>query len=148
MAEGKFKPRHPEKYKGNSERIFWRSRWEMKFMMYLDASPDVVQWSSEEIIIPYESPLDRKWHRYFPDFWVRLKNGETYIAEVKPLYQTVPPVKKGKRITKGFLNEVNTYAVNYKKWEAARAYCAKKGWEFKILTEVELNIPVRGNGKR
>ena len=39
--------------------------------------------------------------------------------------------------------ETLTYAKNQAKWEAARKYCDKNGWEFKILTEYELILKQR-----
>jgi hypothetical protein len=42
-------------------------------MLHLDKNPSVVSWSSEEIIIPYKSPADGKWHRYFVDFYVQIQ---------------------------------------------------------------------------
>lgn len=147
MTEGFFKARNPAKYRGNPQKIIWRSRWELKYMIYLDSSPEVVEWSSEEIIIPYRSPKDNKIHRYFPDFWVKLNTGHIYIVEIKPFYQTVPPVPKKKK-TKSALNEAMTYGVNLAKWAAAEVFCAKKGWQFVKLTEYELNIPGKKNGKR
>ena len=72
--KGKFRPQNRDKYKGNASNIQYRSGWELNFMKYLDRQPEVVRWSSEEIIIPYKSPIDGKWHRYFPDFWVKTSN--------------------------------------------------------------------------
>lgn len=138
-----FKPKNPKKYKGNPDNIIYRSGWEAKFMAYLDGHPDVLEWSSEEIAIPYLSPIDNKWHRYFPDFLVKRKDVhgkvETIMVEVKPKKQTKPPVKQ-KRITKRYILEVQTWGINSSKWEAAEAYCAKRGWKFMKLTEDELNI--------
>lgn len=141
--KGFFKPKNPKKYKGNPDNIIYRSGWEAKFMAYLDGHPDVLEWSSEEIAIPYLSPIDNKWHRYFPDFLVKRKDVhgkvETIMVEVKPKKQTKPPVKQ-KRITKRYILEVQTWGINSSKWEAAEAYCAKRGWKFMKLTEDELNI--------
>ncbi|SVE28479.1 uncharacterized protein METZ01_LOCUS481333, partial [marine metagenome] len=88
--KGKFRPQNIEKYKGNPSNIVYRSGWELDFMKYLDRQPEVLQWNSEEIIIPYKSPIDGKWHRYYPDFWVRTSKGESLI-EIKPKKQTKPP---------------------------------------------------------
>lgn len=141
--KGFFKPKNPKKYKGNPDNIIYRSGWEAKFMAYLDGHPDVLEWSSEEIAIPYLSPIDNKWHRYFPDFLVKRKDVhgkvETIMVEVKPKKQTRPPVKQ-KRITKRYILEVQTWGINSSKWEAAEAYCAKRGWLFMKMTEDELNI--------
>jgi len=110
-------------------------------MMKLDHDPDVVQWSSEEIIIPYVSPLDNKVHRYFPDLWYKKKDGSQYLIEIKPEYQQVPPTtqltKKG-QMTKRSLKETFEYAKNMKKWEAAKDWCKKRGIKFEIWGETAL----------
>jgi hypothetical protein len=134
---GKFKPKHPEKYKGNAENIWFRSSWELKVMQWLDLSDNVMWWSSEELAIRYYNPVDNKIHRYFPDFIVKIKKKDntekTYVIEVKPEYQTKQPVKKKK--TQRFINESVTYIINQSKWKAATEFCKDHGWEFKILTE-------------
>jgi hypothetical protein len=103
----------------------------------------VVEWSNEEIVIPYLSPVDNRWHRYFPDFFVRVlnKNGlrEAMILEVKPKSQSQPPVKKTK-ITRKYINEVMTWGVNEAKWKAADVYCNERGWKFRVITEEHLGI--------
>ncbi len=141
--KGYFKPRNPSKYKGDPTNIIYRSRWESKFMNYLDSHPDVLQWASEELIIPYRSPVDGKMHRYFPDFIVRKRNPqgvvETLLIEIKPASQTKEPVKK-KTINKAYISEVMTWGVNQAKWKAAKEFCEDRKWKFLILTEKELNI--------
>lgn len=141
--KGRFKPRNPQKYMGDPTNIIYRSGWELKLMMYLDKHPDVLEWGSEELIIPYRSPIDGKIHRYFPDFLVKRinRNGikETLLIEVKPEYQTVPP-KKQNRITPRYLNEVKTWGVNEAKWKAASEFCKDRGWKFEIMTERHLGI--------
>jgi hypothetical protein len=139
---GKFFPQNPNKYMGDPGNIFYRSLWERKVMVKLDLTESVVSWSSEEIIVPYISPVDNKWHRYFPDFFIVLETKEGrkgVMIEVKPEKQTKPPTKKAK-VTKSYLNEVMTWGVNEAKWNAAKELCSHKGWEFRILTEKELNI--------
>ena len=107
---GKFVPKNPDKYTGNVSTIIYRSLWEFKLMKYLDAHDEIVKWASEEIIIPYRSPIDRRMHRYFPDFWVQKKSGEQLVIEVKPKQQLKPP-KKPKRQTQRYLREMHTFAV-------------------------------------
>ncbi|MAE55206.1 MAG: head completion protein [Porticoccaceae bacterium] len=140
---GKFKPSYPGKYKGDPTNIIYRSLWERKFMVWCDRNINVEEWGSEEIIIPYISPVDGRVHRYFPDFYVRARTktgGKTrLIIEVKPLKQTQTP-KKQQRRTKKYLNEVRTYAVNDAKWKAAREYCKDRQMVFMILTEKELQV--------
>lgn len=141
--QGYFKPKNPHKYKGDPTNIIYRSSWELKLMKYLDERKDVVKWGSEEIVIPYRSPIDGRVHRYFPDFLVTKinKDGiqETALIEVKPKSQTQPP-KRQNKITKRYLTEVKTWGVNEAKWRAALEYCKDRGWTFHIFTEKELGI--------
>ena len=141
--KGKYSPINPKKYKGNHNNIIYRSLWERKFMKYCDTTVNILEWGSEEIIVGYISPLDNRPHRYFPDFYIKVKESmgqiKTYLIEIKPKKQTVEPEKK-KRVTKGYLYEVMEYAKNQAKWSAAREFCKDNGWEFKILTETELGI--------
>jgi hypothetical protein len=112
-------------------------------MVRLDEDPNVIEWSNEEIVIPYLSPIDGRWHRYFPDFFVRVRNRqgmqEAMILEVKPLKQSVPPPIK-KRITRQYIQEVATYGINEAKWKAATEYCKDRNWSFKVITEKDLGI--------
>lgn len=111
-------------------------------MKWLDDNPNVIWWASEELPIPYRSPIDGKTHRYFPDFIVKVKRRDglvmTYILEVKPEFQTKQPVRKRK--TKRFIEESVTYAVNQEKWRAADIFCKEHGWEFKVITEKDLGL--------
>lgn len=141
--KGYFKPKFPEKYKGNANNIIYRSLWERHCMVYFDQNPNVVKWCSEEVIVPYKSPIDGRTHRYFPDFLIQVKNKydniETILIEVKPFKETHEPKKK-KRVTKNYLYEVKTWGINSAKWKAAEEFCADRKWKFMILTEKELGI--------
>ena len=141
--KGMFKPKNPQKYRGDPTNIIYRSSFELKLMVYLDQHPEVISWGSEEIIIPYKSPIDNRYHRYFVDFVVTKINKqgkkETALIEVKPKAQTRPP-KKQEKITKRYLTEVKTWGINEAKWKAANEYCKDRGWSFHIFTEQELGI--------
>jgi hypothetical protein len=141
--KGYFKAKYPKKYKGNPTNIIYRSSYELKLMMYLDRTSNVLEWASEEFYVPYKSPIDGKVHRYFPDFWVKKKNNqgiiETIVIEVKPKKFTIPPVPKS-QVSKQYLYEVKEWGRNQAKWEAANKYCKQKGWKFLIVTEKELGI--------
>jgi hypothetical protein len=141
--QGKFKPKNPQKYKGDPTNIIYRSGWELKLMMHLDNHQNVIWWQSEELAIPYRSPVDGKVHRYFVDFIARVKkeNGKekTIMIEVKPFSQTKEP-KKQASPSKKYLKEVFTWGINSAKWDAAKNYCENRGWDFEIFTEKELNI--------
>lgn len=140
--KGTFSPRNPSKYNGNSKNIIYRSNWELRVMKWLDEHPQVIWWASEELPIPYKSPVDHRMHKYFPDFIVKLKQKSgvvtTMVLEVKPHAQTKAPTQKRK--TKRFIQEAATYAVNQEKWRAADLFCKEHGWQFKILTEKELGL--------
>lgn len=141
--KGIFKPKNPNKYRGDPTNIIYRSRWELLFMQYCDSHPDIIQWASEELVIPYRSPLDGKVHRYFPDFWIKKVNRErkteTVVVEIKPWAQTKEPIPQNK-LTKKYLYEVQTWGVNSSKWIAADKYCKERGWKFMIMTEKELGV--------
>jgi len=140
--QGLFKPKNREKYRGDPDNVVYRSSWELKAMKWFDEHPQVLWWSSEELIIPYVSPVDNRPHRYFPDFIAQMKqsNGSvmTYVIEVKPEAQTKMPVKRKR--TQRYISEAVTYAVNQEKWRAADVFCQEHGWKFIILTEKELGI--------
>lgn len=140
--KGWFTPVYPNKYKGDSKNIVYRSNWELRVMKWLDMNPAVIWWASEELVIRYKSPLDQKMHRYFPDFIVRIKRKagleKTLVLEIKPHKQTQKPVQKRK--TQRFIQEAATYAVNQEKWRAADLFCKEHGWEFLVLTEKDLGI--------
>lgn len=140
--KGKYKPVFPQKYKGDPTCIIFRSSWEKKFMKYCDMNEKILEWSSEEIIIPYHAP-DGRIRRYFPDFYIKVQEvtnqTKKYIIEIKPQKQTQPPPKP-KRQTKRYIQEVFEYVKNQSKWEAAEEWCKDRGYEFKVFTEKELNV--------
>ena len=141
--KGKYQPSYPKKYKGNPTNIIYRSLWERKFMVYCDNNQNILEWGSEEIVVPYRSPLDNRYHRYFPDFYIKVRESsgkiKKMIIEIKPQRQCVEP-KVQKRKTKAYIYEVVEYAKNQAKWKAAEEWCLDRGYEFKVLTENELGI--------
>lgn len=138
---GRFKPKNYKKYKGDPTKVFYRSLWERRFMVYCDNNTNILEWGSEEVIIPYKSPLDKRVHRYFPDFFIKYKNSSGKIIreliEVKPKKYLTPP-KEPKRKTKRYLAEVNNYIINQAKFKAAQEYCDDRKLGFRILTEEHL----------
>jgi len=112
-------------------------------MVYCDKNPNILEWGSEELALPYRSPIDNRIHRYFPDFYIKVKEStgqiKKYLVEVKPKRQTVEPTVQ-KRKTKQYIYEVVEYAKNQAKWQAAREFCKDRLWEFKIITEDDLGI--------
>ena len=141
--KGRYIPKNPQKYKGNPSQIIYRSLWERKFMVYCDRNDKVIEWGSEEVIVPYRSPWDGKIHRYYPDFYIKIEQTsggvKKFIIEVKPEYQTKEPTKTPKKRTRKWYKEVQTYGINQAKWKSAIDWCANRGMEFKILTEKHLN---------
>lgn len=140
--QGRYRLINPSKYKGERGNIQYRSSWELKMMRYLDMTENVLEWSSEEIVIPYLSPLDKKFHRYFTDFYAKVKESsgdiKKYIIEVKPRSQRIKPKKSKNKIK--YIKEVKTYAVNQAKWEAAEMWCKKYGYIFRVFDETDLGI--------
>jgi hypothetical protein len=141
--KGKFKPSFPEKYDGDPTNIVYRSLWELKFLRYCDLNENILEYSSEEIVIPYMDRSTNRVRRYFPDAYIKVKqpdgNIKKYLIEIKPSKQTIPPPKP-KRQTRRYIAEAMEFVKNQSKWEAAREYCRDRMMEFKILTEHDLGI--------
>lgn len=135
--KGKYQVKNSSKYKGNLKMITFRSSWELKFLKWCDENPDVISFSSEEIVIPYLSPMDNQYHRYFVDFWVKFKNGQQILIEIKPDTQTKPP-KIPKKINESYMESLMTWEKNNAKWRAAMEYAKKNDMIFKVWTEKSL----------
>ena len=135
--KGLYKPTHPKKYVGDPKKIVYRSLLERRFMRYCDLNQDILYWASEELPIRYFNPIDKKFHRYFPDFVVKTVNNEKYMIEIKPSRQVAKP-KPPKKKTKSYMRESFEYIKNQAKWQAAKSYCDDKGMKFKLITEKDL----------
>lgn len=131
---GRYPVGNPQKYDGDSTKVYYRSLWERQVFKWCESNPQVVRWSSEETVIPYKCKTDNRVHRYFVDVKIKLETGETYLIEIKPKKETIAP-KKPARQTKKYVNEVMTYVKNQSKWEAAEEYCMQRGWKFVVWTE-------------
>ena len=142
----KWIPKHPEKYTGNLANITTRSSWEVRFLDWCDNNSSVLEYSSEEVVVPYRSPIDMKLHRYFCDAKIKIRTSagviKTYLVEIKPAHQRIPPVKP-KRQTKRYIAECATFMVNQAKWSAADHWARDRGWEFMVLDEYDLGIQKR-----
>lgn len=137
--KGKFTSlKNPKKYAGDSSKITYRSLWEKNAFRWCDESPDVVEWASEEVAIPYINPMTGKRSRYFPDLYIKFKSGAQHIIEIKPDKQTRIP-EEPKRKTKKYLNEVSTFSVNSAKWQSALEVSERNGLVFEVWTENTLN---------
>ena len=149
MYQGKFKVKNVKKYQGNIDEVYYRSSWELSVMLWCDNNPNITQWSSEELCIPYLCPTDNKMHRYFVDFRIRFNDKHTYIIELKPKKQTIAPEQKSlnKRHRKQYLTEVLNFVKNQAKWKAAEQFATKRGELFQVWTEEtlkQLNIKILG----
>ena len=136
-----YKPVNPEKYKGDINKIVSRSSYEWNFYRWLDFNSNVISWISEPIGIPYIDYTGKQ-RRYFPDVIFKCKtpegNEKTYVIEIKPVKETVPPIVNRRKRHKTILYEKQTWETNIRKWNAAKQYCKLKGWEFKLITEKEI----------
>lgn len=112
-------------------------------MRWCDINDSVLEWGSETTVIPYKSPVDNKIHRYFVDFYIKVKNKDgaikKYLVEIKPEKFTKPPPIP-QRKTKRFIEEVFLYGTNQAKWKQANEYCLDRGMQFLILTEKDLGL--------
>jgi len=131
--KGFYRVKNPKKYDGDFTNVVYRSHWEMQVFRWCDMNDQVLKWSSEEIVVPYWYPIDKKYHRYFVDLKFTTSEG-TFLIEIKPKSQTVPP-KKPSRQTKKYLEESRTYVKNVSKWKAAENYAKDRNWKFMIWTE-------------
>lgn len=136
--KGKWQPKNRNKYNGDYTKITFRSLWERNTFRWMDDNPNVISWSSEEVVVPYICGTDKKMHRYFVDIWFKDKSGKAFLVEIKPKKETTPPKKPANRRTKRYINESLTYIKNASKWKAAEDYCADRGWVFQIWHEDHL----------
>jgi len=138
--QGQFTPKIPEKYLGDVSDIQFRSKWEYKFCYYCDYEESVEKWSCETIEIPYNFIENEQYvtKTYIPDFWVKFKNGDEFIIEVKPYKQIVepiPPKNSSIKSLEGYEYRLREYLKNMLKWESAEEYCKRRGLTFYLLTE-------------
>jgi hypothetical protein len=138
-----YTPVNKEKYKG-SYPIICRSTWETAFCKWADGNENIILWSSEDVSIKYQDPNmpikngKPKFRTYYPDFLIQTIKGEIFLIEVKPYKETTPPKRSTRKSNKTIVTETKTWRTNQAKWRAAKSYCKRKGWEFKIITEREL----------
>ena len=132
-----FIPKNPRKYMGpNRDQIISRSSWEHHMMMVFDNHPDVIQWSSETIQIPYKNPFTLRWTVYIPDFLVFYRDRKNKI--IKELIEVKP-----REHLPGYRGAVSRLVeaaqiVNAAKWDAARVVCNKNHWRFRIIADDEM----------
>jgi hypothetical protein len=132
--KGKYKLRNPKKYGGNPDKVVFRSLWERNTFRWIESQDNIVEWVSEEIVVPYVCETDKKVHRYFIDVYFKTADGKKYLIEIKPKRETAPP-KKPKRNSRRYLSEALTYVKNQSKWKAANKFALDNGCVFQIWTE-------------
>ena len=139
--KGRYPPKNPDKYNGDVNKIIFRSSWELAFCKFCDKNPNILEWASEEIYIPYRCPLKNSNKRYFPDFWIKYQNKnqeiKQEIIEIKPKSQTSTP-KSNTKNPRQRLYEQSTYVVNMAKWQAAERWCNERGIKFRVISEDQL----------
>lgn len=140
--QGKYRPINPQKYIGNPCNIIYRSGWEKIFLKWCDITSSVISYGSEELVIPYISPIDNKIHRYYIDFFIIVRQSDgtvkKFAIEIKPYNQTIPPKITKKMMTESIKYKLETYSINTAKWNAARKFCKQHNMDFVILTERNL----------
>lgn len=134
-AQGLFTPKNPAKYIGKHAPRY-RSGWELTFMTFCDSNSNVLYWASEAMYIPYRHPLTGKQANYIPDFFVVYQNkfGKKIaeVVEIKPKKQSLIESRVASAKDRVIV------AINQAKWKSAMAYCAAKGYTFRVVTEDDL----------
>ena len=129
-----FTPKNPEKYKATYP-ILYRSSWELAVFTKFDLHPNVLQWASESVKIPYQNPITGKFGRYVPDLLVvyvdRNNKKHAELIEIKPMRESILEKAKTKR-------DKLAVVINTAKWKAAAQFCQKNNLKFRVLTEAQL----------
>jgi hypothetical protein len=135
FARGKYTLKNPAKYVGTKTPTY-RSSWEHSFMRLCDEHPNVYQWASEAIRIPYRHPITGKHTIYVPDFFIVYmdKQGRKHaeMIEVKPMNQTTME-RAGKS-----MGRKTQVVINHAKWKAANAYARQRRITFRVVSEEQL----------
>lgn len=134
--KGKYTLKNRDKYIGDANNIVYRSSWERAALKWCDTNPNIIQFNSEEFVIPYVCKTDNKVHRYFLDLWFKTRMGKTYIVEIKPKTQLSP--SRARKNSPRYITESLTYIKNQSKWHAASEFAKDNGIIFQIWTEETL----------
>jgi hypothetical protein len=139
FVTGDFAKFNPKKYVGEYP-ITYRSSYELDFMFKMEMNPKVKAWAAEQIVIPYlmkekrgDSFVDVR-HNYITDATVWLHDNTKYVCEIKPL--TFSPKSIGEMKTNFQIYK------NSQKWRYAIQWCRQNGYEFKVITEVQLKTTI------
>ena len=144
--EGVFKPKFLKKWL-NQKPIRFLSNYERQAFKFLEKHPAIISLGSETVIIPYRCPFDKnKVRKYMVDLELHFSDGKKILVEIKPDKQGVDrkDPRKRKNIPtdmnskKGisYLNAIRTYDINSAKWDSAKDFCKKCGYDdFQIWGE-------------
>ncbi len=141
---GKYFPQNPEKYIGDIHNIIYRSSWERKFCQYCDINPNITRWSSEPVPIPYWSPIDKKEHKYYVDYYIQVKKEdklENWFIEIKPENQyklDKKPAITGnltEKKVRQYNEKMKVWITNRAKFEAATRFAESRGYRFGAIDE-------------
>ena len=134
FMQGSFDVANPQKFIGGKA-PYYRSSWELAFMRMCDSHPNITKWASENVKIPYRSPVDGKYHNYVPDFMIQYqdKDGTEHVEliEIKPANQTTLENARSRG------QAIQTH-INAAKWTAAQEWCKRKGIRFKVINEDQI----------
>lgn len=145
-AQGIFTPKNPGKiFAGDPNNIRYRSSWEFSIMSALDRNPLCCGWASETCRIPYQRPDTGRMTVYVPDLVVVYADPKTgkkrcEMLEIKPAKE-VPFLMEG--LQKLTAKDRAAQAINMAKWEAAMAFCKKRGITFRVMTEYQIYPEMR-----
>ncbi len=117
----KKKPKFHEGYinskKNGGQQMHYRSSWERDVYVCLENLREVASYKVESFPVEYYWKGRKK--RYFPDLFVTFTNGKHEVWEVKPDNQ-------------------KQLEVNKAKWLACEGHCESRGWDFKVIDEVQI----------
>lgn len=142
--QGYFDISESTKYNGKVKKVIYRSSWEYRFCVWCENNPNVEKWCSESVEIKYQCPIENTIKNYYPDFWVKMKDGRVWVVEVKPEkeYKIVPnpPKRKTKKAIENYNYYIKAITVNLSKFKSAVTFCKKRDWTFFVADENWFNI--------
>ncbi|MBX4188455.1 MAG: hypothetical protein KW793_05005 [Candidatus Doudnabacteria bacterium] len=101
--------------KNRGKKLHYRSSWEREVYEVLEKTEKVLGYEVEPLAIDYFHEGRRQ--TYLPDLKVHLEDGSKEIWEIKPMNQT-------------------DLSINESKWFSCNQFCKRKGWKFRVVTEV------------
>lgn len=145
--QGYYQPKNINKYNGEFP-IIYRSSWERKFCHWCDYNEYVISWMSEPFYVNYFNILDKKFHKYYPDFYFRIKRYsdkdsdeytiENYVVEIKPksqLKKPKEPKRKSVKSLRNYKHAYETYIRNLCKTESLKKLSKDRNFKLMLLTE-------------